>query len=613
MRHQRVIVSAFLFFSIYSVASASDKPARDTVTLNPVIVTGTQVSTSVNKLPASVTIISRKNIEKTEQSSVLSALNGLVPGLFITERGTTGFGIYTGSAGGISLRGTGGSPTTQVLITIDGHPQMMGINGHDLPDAYISYNAESIEVIRGPGSTVYGSNAMGGVINIITREEKKDGFRANAAMMFGSYNTQKYLLSLSSKKNKWSGFASANCDKTDGYRANSAFYLFNAFSKIGYAISGHYKATADFSFSRYRSTDPGPVTSAAISDSLTADVTRGMASLTMDNQFEKTSGKVKLYYDFGHHEIYDGWQSDDINAGATADQSVSPWKNSVFTLGLDYKMYGGKAIRTNNPNFNLDKIIHETAAYLIARQTALDNKLTMDAGMRFNLNSQYGNEWVPRIGLSYMPKETSVLKLSIAKGFRNPTMRELYVFAANEDLKPESMMNYEVSYTQFSADKKFRGEMALYASKGENMIQTIVNGGVPKFYNTGSFSNKGLEVALQYNFSIPLNVYANYSYINCEKPILATPEHQINAGADYTLGKMNVMLHLQQISNYYLKVTNSPVKDNFTLLDAKLGYQLLKKLSLFCKADNLLNSSYQMNYNYPMPGMTIMGGIKVSL
>jgi len=615
MKYHKLVIPAFLFLAFQTNLLAKDRLTNDTIRLKPVVATGIQLPTKVSDLPGSVTIISRAEIEKTEASSVLASLKGLVPGLFITERSTTGYGIFSGSGGGISLRGIGGAPTTEVLIAIDGHPQTMGINGHDLPDAYVSYNAESIEVLRGPASTVYGSNAMGGVINIITREEKTDGFKANGSFMFGSFNTQKYMLSLSSKKDRLSQFFSTNYDRTDGHRAHSAFNLFNAYYKVGYKLSENLKTSADFSLSDYRSTDPGPIIKPATSDSLTADVTRGMASLNFDNKFEKTSGRVKLYYDFGHHEIYNGWKSDDINAGLVADQSIAPWKGSVFTLGLDFKLYGGKAnwIDSRNPNPTLDKTINETAIYLIARQALLKDKLTFDAGMRLNLNSLFGDEWVPRIGLSYKPVETSILKISTAKGFRNPTMRELYINLANENLKSESMMNYEVSYTQFSTDKKFKGEAGAYISKGENMIQIVMNGGIPKYFNTGTFNNKGLELALQYNFPFSLNVHTNYSYIHCEKPILATPEHQFNVGADYSLGKLNVRMNLQQIQNYYLTLTNAPVKENFTLLDAKIGYQISKKLSVFCKADNLLGSDYQMNNNYPMPGLIVMGGIKVSL
>ncbi|MEA4840272.1 MAG: TonB-dependent receptor plug domain-containing protein [Bacteroidales bacterium] len=90
MEIQKVIASIFFLCAIHSAIAGNDKQTNDSITLNQVIVTGTQISTNVNNIPASVTVVSRKELEKTEESSVLSALKGLVPGLFITERGTTG-------------------------------------------------------------------------------------------------------------------------------------------------------------------------------------------------------------------------------------------------------------------------------------------------------------------------------------------------------------------------------------------------------------------------------------------------------------------------------------------------------------------------------------------
>jgi len=610
-----------LLLTFHIGVKAGNKPLKDSVTLHPVVVDGLQNIKEVRFVPKSLTVVSREEIEKTNASSVLSSLKGKVPGLFITERGMTGFGIFSGAAGGISLRGVGGSPMTQVLIAIDGHPQSMGINGHHLPDAYIACNAESIEVIRGPASCIYGSNAMGGVINILTKEEKINGLRTSGSIQAGSFNTQKYMLSLGLKKNRLSGFLSANYDKTDGHRDHSAFNLFNTFAKVGYALSSHVKTSADFSLSDYHSTDPGPVThldptgqlikNMVVSDSLKADVTRGMLSLNLDNTYNNTNGKVKLYYDFGHHELYDGWKSDDINAGYMVNQSLTPWKGSIFTLGLDYKLYGGTATRTNNPNFHLDKTITETSLYLTSLQNLFSNKLTLDAGLRLENNSVFGNEWVPEIGLSFRPKELSVLKASIAKGFRSPTIRELYINAANADLKPERMVNYEIAFIQYSTDKKFRGEIAIYHSIGSNLIQTLVIANIPKYFNTGKFNNTGVELATQYAFPFRLTVSANYSYIHWEHPILATPQHQFNAGAEYSLGKFSIEANLQHLRNYYLKVDKYPVKENFTLLDFQFGYRISKNISIFCKADNLLNTSYQMSNYYPMPGITCMSGLKI--
>ena len=100
-----------------------------------------------------------------------------------------GYGVSTGAAGGMSLRGIGGSPTAGLLVLIDGHPQYMGLMGHPIADAYQSMLAERVEVLRGPASVLYGSNAMGGVINIVTRKQQEEGVKNNMQVGYGSYNT----------------------------------------------------------------------------------------------------------------------------------------------------------------------------------------------------------------------------------------------------------------------------------------------------------------------------------------------------------------------------------------------------------------------------------------
>ncbi|NJK86928.1 MAG: TonB-dependent receptor plug domain-containing protein [Bacteroidales bacterium] len=133
-------------------------------------------------------------IEQSGESAILPVLSGQVPGVFITERGVTGFGVSDGAAGQISIRGLGGNPTMQVLVLIDGHPQFMGMMGHPLPDAYVASDVERVEVIRGPASALYGSNAYGGVINIITKKQVNEGISLQAKALYGSYDTRKFAL-----------------------------------------------------------------------------------------------------------------------------------------------------------------------------------------------------------------------------------------------------------------------------------------------------------------------------------------------------------------------------------------------------------------------------------
>lgn len=145
-------------------AQESKDNIQDTVSIDEVVITGSKAAVNRNQVPLTVSVINNSQIENQTEWALLPIINNMVPGLFVTERGVTGFGVSTGSAGGITIRGIGNSPNTGVLILLNGSPQYMGIMGHPLPDAYRSADIERVEIIRGPASSLYGSNAMGGVM-----------------------------------------------------------------------------------------------------------------------------------------------------------------------------------------------------------------------------------------------------------------------------------------------------------------------------------------------------------------------------------------------------------------------------------------------------------------
>ena len=148
-----------------AVAGAADKQETDSVRhdyrLNEVVVTGTRNATDIRHLPMTISVVGRTQLADRYQPSLLPALTEQVPGLFVTSRGVLGYGVSTGAAGGLSIRGLSGS--AQMLVLIDGHPQYMGLFGHPISDSYQTMLAERVEVLRGPASVLYGSNAMGGV------------------------------------------------------------------------------------------------------------------------------------------------------------------------------------------------------------------------------------------------------------------------------------------------------------------------------------------------------------------------------------------------------------------------------------------------------------------
>ena len=155
-----------------------------------IVVTGTRNRTDPRHLPMTVSVVGRERIERSREASLLPLLTEQVPGLFTTARGVMGYGVSGGAAGQMSLRGIGGAPqagvpTTGLLVLIDGHPQYMGLMGHPIADACQSMMAERVEVLRGPASVLYGSNAMGGVVNIVTRRQREEGVRTDLNAGYG--------------------------------------------------------------------------------------------------------------------------------------------------------------------------------------------------------------------------------------------------------------------------------------------------------------------------------------------------------------------------------------------------------------------------------------------
>jgi len=584
---------------------------RDTISsisLDEVVITGTKTAVSRNNVPLTISIISKEKIENSSESALLPVLSGQVPGLFVTQRGITGFGVSTGSAGQISLRGIGGSPNTQVLILLNGNPQFMGIMGHPLPDAYVASDVEKVEVIRGPASTLYGTNAMGGVINIITKEQKEDGFKGNARLMYGSYNTQKYMANVGFKEKGFNVFASFNHDQTDGHCDSSDFSINNGYLRVGYDLNKHLNINADFSLANFDATDPGAEGSNAGN---AIDITRGMGAVALDNNYEKTNGSFRFFYNFGEHNITDGFHSKDDNFGIVWYQAFKLFKGNTFTLGADYKKYGGKAENVKAMSVIGDTMVWEMACYAYIQQELL-KKLVVNAGFRLEHNSVYGNEPVPTAGLAYHPTTTTTFKASVAKGFRSPTIRELYLWGvANEGLKPERMVNYEMSILQKLLQNKLSLELTLFKSEGDNLIQTVAGTNGTKYQNTGEFSNTGIEFGGTYDPTDYLSLSANYSYISMDEAILATPEQQLFAGGTYKWKKLSINLTAQHISNLYTQLKPQKIKDSYTLINSKISWTVSKFADVFLKGENLTDKKYYINYGYPMPGLIVFGGLNL--
>jgi outer membrane cobalamin receptor len=629
-------ISGLTILITFTGIMTSAQVLDDTISLEEVVVTGTKVEVSRKNIPLTVSVIKSEEIEQSDESSLLPVISERVPGVFITERGITGFGVATGAAGQINVRGLGGSPTTQVLILIDGHPQFMGMMGHHLPDAYVASDVEKVEIVRGPASILYGSNAMGGVINIITKKQVEDGIKFNSRLLYGSYNTQKYMGKVGFKKKGFNVFCSLNHDRTDGHRDSSDFKITNGYIKAGYDISDIWKVSADLSLAKFKAADPGPVSGLAGD---TIDILRGKTALSIENNYKNLKGALKLYYNFGEHDITDGWYSNDELYGLMVYQGISLIKGNTVTIGYDKMIYGGKGSPIVNvlrdeegniipgpdgPQFILAEnnnkwvTMKHDAVYSFIQQTLFEN-LIINGGLRYEMNSYYGNEFIPQAGFAYHLTGQTSFKGSVSKGYRPPSIRELYFFPpANDELKPEKMINYELGWEQDWINNRINTEITGFIWNGDNLIvkDPPVGPPPPQYKNTGKFQNYGIEFAWNYRPFNNLKFSGNYTFINMKKKLIATPEHSLFISGNYHWKKFMFNLKIQNIVNLYgenQKGEIDVIQKSYVLAGTKISYKPFKFLSIFLSGENLFNQDYQMLYDYPMPGISFMSGLNIKL
>lgn len=602
---------------------------NDTIILDDIVVTGTMPKVNLRNVPMSISVVTGNKITQRLQPSLLPLLAEEVPGLFISQRGVMGYGVAAGAAGGMSIRGIGGSPTSGVLVLIDGHPQYMGLMGHPLADSYQSMMTERVEVVRGPASVLYGSNAMGGVINIITRKQESDGSHKSAQFSYGSYNTLSAELSGGFRKSQFYTNGSLSYNHSDGHRENMDFEQFNGYIKAGYDFTDNWNSFIDVNLSKSLSSNPGAVTSPIIDND--ADILRGVASASLENNYDNTSGAVKLFYNFGTHNINDGYndyssfipdyrfRSNDQMFGASAYQSFSFFEGNKTTAGIDLQRFGGEAI-TKFPNepardsTQVDIHLNNVAVYLNVQQTVMDERLTFNAGIRLDHHELNGSEWVPQLGLSFTPTSYTSIKGILSKGFRNPTIRELYMFPPrNADLKAERLMNYEISLLQMLPEIGISLGINLFYIKGDNIIQTQIVEGRPLNVNSGEVENRGFELTANYNISEELGLSANYSLLDMTYKIIGAPEHKFYVNANYNIGNWEISSGVQYLGNLYTAVRPEPVTENVWLWNARVNYKALEWLNIFVRGENLLGEKYEINIGYPMPGATVFAGIGIDL
>ena len=327
---------------------------------------------------------------------------------------------------------------------------------------------------------------------------------------------------------------------------------------------------------------------------------------------------MRLYYSYGNHYIDDPrhFHSVDDRIGVIVYQNFTPWSGASATVGFDFDRYtgkipmsGGNAHTEGSMSTMARKGITEYSPYITIAQKLLGDKIILNAGLRMANSNLFETQWIPQAGFVIHPFSGWMLKASIAKGYRNPSFRELYLYRmANPDLQPENMMNYELSVGKHFG-KWLDIDLTAYYSKGSDMIQVVDM----KNVNTGKFINKGIEVSAKSHPVEKISIWASYSYLHTSlSNLTAAPKNQFYLGIGWdAFPKFHADAELKAIGGLY--VGEDIDNQNYATLNLRLSYQILTQLQLFINLDNVTDTRYTINRGYEMPGITALGGFKLSI
>ncbi|RKY57661.1 MAG: hypothetical protein DRP96_09600 [Candidatus Neomarinimicrobiota bacterium] len=600
---------------LIKISFAFEPVFKDTLKVfpfDPVVITGTRTEMPKKDLPLSLSTISGKIIEEQDYKPLLDLVSENVPGLFVTQRTNIGYGVSKGSAGQISIRGIGGTPNTQVAVLIDGRPDIMGLFGHTLGDAYFMHDVEKVEVVRGPASVLYGSNAMGGAINIIPRHQHRKGFHLYAPITFGSYNTTQSFVRNTYESGTVGYSLSLGYRNSDGYRtdANDTYNSTSGNLEFHSAINNHFRIIFNSYLSNSKIFDPGQV--AAPADTQSYTINRLGGDVTLRHDYDRFKGEIKLHYNSGHHIVYDGYQSDDYTAGILINETFQFSSLSRLTAGIDLKHYGGKALLYGNW---VEQNVSEQSVYSVYHRKLL-NLLNFDGGLRFTNHNIAGNLWIPSLGLTALLPYQLIVKAQYSEGYRNPTINEMYLFPpSSTDLKQETTTNYE-----FTLEKQFAKQMnssiTLFQTVADNLIQKgFVNEG-PLYQNTGEVKISGIE--LEGELLLPPRFAINWSASSSHfsKLLNGSPGEKADLSIRYKFTEDIIagiqgewINNLYSDSNPYDYSLDYKRLVPYTLLHLNARWNMNKYLTISLKLNNLTDTNYETMYGYPMPGRNFTIGL----
>jgi len=577
-----------------------------------VIVYGVRMDQPVTEVGSSVTIITADEIEAQGLDFVLDAV-ATAPGVTINQNGTFG---------GVASVRIRGASSEQTLVVIDGvvanDPTSPG-GGYDFARLDPS-NIERIEVLRGPQSTLWGTDAIGGVINIITKQPAK-GSSSRVFAQAGSYNSLRAGIDFAGAGDRFDyrlalttidtdGISKA--DEANGNTEDDAYNANTASLKLGARVgeAGRLQLTtlwteADSEYDSFSFGSEGNVADGdelSKTDELSTNLSLQLPLL--DGRFENLF--LLGYSDIDRRAFTDG----EFAFGSEGDRVTYRYQGTLQINDGNRLAFGIE--REDTESSGEEATIDGIFALYEFRPT---DTLTLSAGMRRDDHNEFGGETTARLAAAYNPSEQWTFSASWGEGFKAPTLFQTTFFCCgaagpNLDLKPETSDAYDIGFVYRSAND--RGEIGLTYFDQDTTDLITFSFGIGGYENIAKAESTGVELHASYQFTDWLGARLNFANIDAKDgtgaELVRVPEN--SGDLAFTInpdGRFSSVLSLRY--NGAEQDPNGTV-DSWFRVDLAGEFALTESLELYARVENLFDEDYQQVLGYGTPGLSAYVGAR---
>ncbi|HEU4470207.1 MAG TPA: TonB-dependent receptor [Flavisolibacter sp.] len=610
-------------FSVAAIIISSQLSAQqDSASLDEVVVTATKFPVKQSNTGKVISVITRQQIENSigqDFSQLLNEQTGLT---------VSGANSNPGKDKSIFLRGAGGNYT---LILLDGIPlnDPSGIGGSFDIRLISLEQIERIEILKGSQSTLYGANAIAGVINIISRKAKSEQTTGSGTLSYGSFNTFKGNAAFSRKGKIFDYNLNYEYFDTDGIneatdKNNTGSFDEDGFRRqsfsanLGFRLSEKIRLAPYFRYSAFK----GEYDADAFTDGALLQEAE-LTNTGLVGSFGYKGGAVTVNYGYDKtRRDFNGYALDGDFHHAEAYVNHKLGSRLQLLAGLSYQNYQLPSPDTTNT------LISPYASLVFQHKG-----WSIEAGGRYNKHNEYGDNFTYSFNPSYLWRERVKLFANVSSGFRAPSISELFgPFGANPNLKPEKSRSIEGGVQAFALNKRFSA-LATYFDRD---IEDVIIYAFPAGYtNRDRQRDHGLEVELAFAPSTKWNFRATYAYVDGEITqklqgkdtsfynLIRRPKHTVNLFAGFRpTERLFVSTSVQSFSDrndiFYDPATFEAVPvvlDAYMLWNAYAEYQLLSKdLIIFADVRNITNKTdYAEVYGYNVQGTNFNAGLRFKL